>query len=339
MHAIVIEQARFRRNDNGTPTLQARSPGFQDDWLPRAERLIVGFGIRASGVACPLAVLAQPLGVLHVAIVQVTDLGDQDALHFRVLVCPRPEYEQFWGDPFALARQFPPAWQGSAETLSAPRQPAPRSVAQVQKILRRVKAAALKEDEDPEHPDFEHTIDNSESPALLGGVQALVEGGKLVFERSAPDPDLMEGLWTLLPQATRARLWPASFAFSNLLGFDALVVPRLHAADFEGYISEEQAADYPAGQYEIDLQVAAETGNQRDLDALLQRRTGDATFRLGWTLLVAVIFLALTPTLLNLWKPPSDPTYKAAAAAGMIASGNPWTVLGLNLYGDMLWKK
>ena len=33
-------------------------------------------------------------------------------------------------------------------------------------------------------------------------------------------------------------------------------MPRLHVADFEGYTSEEQAAEYPAGQYELALQVA-----------------------------------------------------------------------------------
>ena len=72
---------------------------------------------------------------------------------------------------------------------------------------------------------------------------------------------------------------------------------------------------------------------------MLQRRTNQATFRLGWTLLVAVIFLAMTPSLLNLWKPAPNPTYKAAAAAGMIASGNPWTILGLRRYGYSLWEK
>src|SRR5207244_13315675 len=127
-------------------------------------------------------------------------VADLHGLAFHVLVCGVSDYEQFLGDPFALARQFPAAGEqkGPLATLTTPRRPSlPRTIAQVQRVLRRVKAGALKENEDPEHPDFERTTDNSESPALLGGVQALVDGGKLVFKRSRPDTDLLEGLWVL----------------------------------------------------------------------------------------------------------------------------------------------
>jgi hypothetical protein len=342
MVEIVIEQGRFLRDDNGPPRLLRRSPGFQDDWLPLLERLLVGFGVRVQGIACPAALFAQPLGVMHVAVVQVSDHGDRHGLAFHVLVCRRPDYEQFLGDPFLLARRFPAEeHDGVLPTLTMPRRPLPpRTLAQVQSVLRRVKAGALKENEDPEHPDFERTADNSESPALLGGVQVLVEGGKLVFERPGPDRELIEGLWTLLPQSTRARLWPASFAFGNALGFDVLVVPRLYAIDFEGYTSEEQAAEYPAGHYEMALQVAAESSNQRDLDALLNRRSGGETLKLGWTLLAVVGLLALAPRLLDLVEPTRavlDPKYKAAAAVGMVSTGDPWTALGLKLYGDSVW--
>ena len=47
----------------------------------------------------------------------------------------------------------------------------PRTLGQVQSVLRRIKAAALREGEDPEAPDFERTMENSESPALLGGAK------------------------------------------------------------------------------------------------------------------------------------------------------------------------
>src|SRR5207253_986048 len=145
----------------------------------------------------------------------------------------------------------------------------------------------------------------------------------LVFERARPDPDLVEGLWMLLPQSTRARLWPTRFALSSARGFDVLVVPRLHAMDFEDYTSEDQAAEYPAGHYEIALQVAAESGNQRDLHALLNRRSSRETMKLGWSLLVIIVLLALVPRLLDLF--PTAPALlgskqRAAltAAAGIV---------------------
>ncbi|MCI0376847.1 MAG: hypothetical protein L0215_04525 [Gemmataceae bacterium] len=349
MNSISIEQVRFLRWDNGPAALEARSPGFEDAWRPLAERLVVGFGVRPPGLACPQALFAQPFGDDRVALVQVSDRpsGQVDhlpkGLAFHLCVLTRNDYEEFFGDPFALARLLlsEPRPSGSGlPTLTLPRAPLPpRTVAQVQHVLKRVKAFALAEDQNPEDPAFERTVENSESPALLGGVQALVDGGRLVFERPGPDPELIEGLWTLLPYRTRAKLWPATFAFTNALGFDALVVPRLYAADFEGYTSEEQAAEYPPGRYEMSLQIAAEQGDQRQLDALLNRRTVQDTFRLGWALLIVVMLLALTPRLLEWFTPAPALTlhhYKAAAAAGMVAAGDPWTAVGLKMHGDNL---
>src|SRR5205809_3050867 len=109
----------------------------------------------------------------------------------------------------------------------------PRSVYQVQTVLRRVKASALREGEDPEAPDFERTVENSESPALLGGAQVLVDGGRLAFERPQGDLRLAAGLWLLLPEMTRCRLWPTSFAFGPELEFDLLVTPRVTEALLE----------------------------------------------------------------------------------------------------------
>src|SRR5262249_15858286 len=127
---------------------------------------------------------------------------------------------------------------------------------------------------------------NAESPALLGGVQVLVDGGRVVFERPAPDTGLLKGLWTLLPNSTRNTLWPASFAFSNALRFDALVTPPVPAPAFEGYSNEDQEAEYPAGRYELSLQTAAEAGDQGAIDSLLNRRSSAETFRMALALLV-----------------------------------------------------
>src|SRR5581483_10624608 len=91
---------------------------------------------------------------------------------------------------------------------------------------------------------------------------------------------------------TRADLWPASFAFGNRLGFDALVVPKVQGVDFADYLREEQAGDYPEGRYEHGLQVAAESGDQAELDSLFARRSRADARRLALILLAVALVLA-----------------------------------------------
>lgn len=310
MNEIRIEQAIYGSQGGGGYRFLARSPGFLDEWLTEAERLCTSFGERPAGVQCPACVFAQPFGKLHVAVVQVADQGADDAgrpgaLGFRLLVLPRPAYTAWIGDPFLLDERLPPSWsaRGELPALSWSTAPLPsRTVAEVRRILQ---PAA----ESPEGG-------FSQSATLLGGVQALVDGGRLVFERPAPDPDILRKLWALLPNSTRAGLWPASFAFANSLGFHVLVAPRVRADDFPGYLTEEQAGDYPEGRYELNLQLAAEANDQRALNALFARRSGAQTLRLGLFLLLAAIFLVVGMNLLNLIlvSPPraTDPKTKTA---------------------------
>jgi hypothetical protein len=356
MNDIPIEQAILSRSGDAIRLL-ARSPGFRDDWQAEAEQLAAGFGDRLEGVACPAAVFARPLGKGHVAIVQVADQGVNEAgravaLGFHVLAVPRDAYTKWWGDPFPLADRVPPAWQtrGSLPALTWPAEPLPpRTVTEVQRVLKRTKAGALPEDEDiPADWDPEDLAapEDALSPALLGGVQVLVDGGRLVFERPAPDPGLIRGLWTLLPTSTRCHLWPASFAFGNALGFDALAVPpaaRNTRDGYPGYTDEDQACEYPQGYYELNLQIAAEAGNQGDLDRLFARRSGGETWRLVLTLLVVFSALAVGMSFLNSSNK-SDPEAEARGRvrvgriAGAAAIGNPWGALGL-LKGDKsTWK-
>src|SRR5262245_38635682 len=300
---IPIEQAVYLRQPGAAPALRARSPDFADEWLPAVADLLTDFGERPFGVACPSAVFAQPLGEGHVAVVQVADLesagpGQLAPLGFRVLVLPRPAYQRYLGDPFAVADRFPPSWHaaGALEPLNLPAEPLPpRTVADVQRVLKRVKAHALREDEEPPtlEQDRERATELAESPALLGGVQVLVDGGRVVFERPGPDTELMRGLWTLLPTRTRCELWPASFAFGNDLRFDALIVTRAAGEAYEGYTNEEQAEVYPQGNYELRLQIAAEAGDQHELDALFGRRTFRETWKLAVALLVALAVLVV----------------------------------------------
>jgi hypothetical protein len=303
MADIVIQQAIYSNAQGGGFRFVARSPGFDGAWPAEAERLCVGFGERPPGVACPAAVFARPFARQQVAVVQVADLGCDDAgrpgaLGFRLLIVPRDVYRQvLHGDPFRLAEQFPPPWEARGElpALTLPPEPAPpRQVETLQRVLQ-----------------------HGDAPTLLGGAQALVDGGRLVFQRSAPDLELVRSLWLLLPTANRCELWPASFAFGNALGFDVLVLPRVNG-ELAGYLSEQHAGEYPEGRYELALQIAVEAGDQRELDALLQRRSSRQTLKLALVLLVMMSALAV---FMKSSEPPPRPEPETAAKAGSADNG------------------
>lgn len=299
---IQLEQAMWI-GTNGRFRLLGRSPGFLDEWLPDAEELCASFGDRPPGVDCPPCVFAQPFGKRHVAVIQVADQAPKSEdrnpnsekeensqvsdsgyrnsdlpLGFRLLVFSRKVYPSLRGDPFTLAERFPPPWdhRGDLSPLSCPPLSRARTVEDVQQVLK-----------------------SPDSPALLGGVQALIDGGRLVFQRPAPDTTLLRGLWMLLPASNRCELWPASFAFGNALRFDVVVTSRPNHEAYDGYLTEDQAADYPQGRYEFNLQSAAEAGDQAELDTLFARRSRAQTWRLGWLLLAGMLGLLV---LMNLAK-------------------------------------
>lgn len=344
MQLISFEQAIYHRPDRIEPRLVAISQGFKVAWQSEVVALIHGFGDRPSGVECPLAVFAKPLGKDHVAIVRVKDETPEvlasglklRGLMFHFLVVDRALYEAWICDPFILAEKIPPVWN-SAELLPTITLPTDafhaRTLAQVQAVLKRVKASGLREGEDPDAPDFERTADNSESPALLGGAQILVDGGRLVFERPAGDLRMVSGLWLLLPEMTRIRRWPTSFAFSQDLGFDVLVVPKLDDMILESYTTEEQAADYPDGAYELALQRAAENGEQGDLDEVFRRRDGNQTLRIGIALFVVMSLLVLV----SRWLTPAPlppPPLKVLTAATIVSICDPIPAATMVLYWD-----
>lgn len=365
---ITLEQALFHRPDRLAPRLVSRSPGFADAWLEEAEHLIVGFGERKGGMPCPFTVFAKPLTAKHVAVVRVQDAGYPNGLRFHFLVVERKVYEAWIRDPFMLAEKVEPTWDVpgteslanaisenpdtrlesttavkiALPTLSIPETSfSPRTLQQVQGVLKRIKAAALREDEDPEAPDFERTMENSESPALLGGAQILVDGGRLVFERPDGDLRMVSGLWLLLPEMTRCRLWPTSFAFSQDLEFDVLVAPRVDELVLESYTTEEQAADYPEGTYELALQHAAEQGTQQDLDVVFNRRDSRHTLRLALLLLALVSAVVLFSRWLDFGPstppPLTEQQQQAVHAAGIVGFGDPWGALGGILHGKTRW--
>jgi hypothetical protein len=291
MLLMLIEQAVYGSQDAGGYRFLARSPGFLDEWLPAAQRLCTCFGERPAGVACPGCVFARPFVAGHVAVVQVADQGADDtgrpgALGFRLLVLPLRLYEDLGGDPFHIAEQYPAPWEARGDlpglewTAGAPPR---RLVGDIQLVL-----------------NVPH------SPTLLGGVQALVDGGRVVFERPAPAPELVRALWALLPTSSRCGLWPASFAFSNAHRFDALVVPRAKGPEYEYYVHERQAGDYPEGRYELNLQIAVEAGDQAAMDALFARRSRAQMVRMGVALLLVFLLVPLA-VLLLVPSPKPDP--------------------------------
>jgi hypothetical protein len=304
MNDLPIEQAVYGSAGAGGYRFLARSVGFRDEWLPAAERLCTAFGERPAGAAAwPACVFAQPFGPEHVAVVQVADHGPDDAgrpgtLRFRLLVVPRKLYAALEGDPFLVADAFPLPQQadGLLPLLTWTAGPPPkRTVEMLQKVL-----------------------NAPQCPTLLGAAQALIDGGRVVFTRSEPDAKIIRSLWALLPSSSRAELWPATFALGNVRAFHAVAVPAALAPTDPVWIHEEQAGDYPEGRYELGLQIAVESGNQRDLDALLARKTRLRMIQIAAAILAALLGIVLVPMAFQMLGGTPATTAPAPAAAAAL---------------------
>jgi len=270
---LAIAQAVILADASG-PRVVARSDDFPSAWEEAALTAVVRFGRRPPGVACPEAIFAVPVGRTHVAVVQVADLAPtpDPPLGFRFLILARKLYEAL-GDPFAIADRHPPSWsaKGTLPPLEWPLETLPpRTVASVQ-----------------------HVMKTGDLPLLLGSTQALIDGSRLLVVADAPQNEFCRGLWHLLPYRTRCELWPASFAFSNELGFHAVALPAAPTPWPPGYLTDEQTRDYPEGRYELALQTAAESGDQPELNRLFARRTSLDTIRLVLYLIAAAAILAI----------------------------------------------
>jgi hypothetical protein len=278
---FTIEQAVCDRSPSGQCTWLGRSSGFGDQWSAAAELLAAEFGDRPPGVACPEAVFARPIVTEHVAVVRAADQGT--GLRFHFLILEHKLYRHI-ADPFAIAERFPfpnPS-RGELPTLEWPPKPLPaRTVADLQAILKQ-----------------------GDGPLMLGAVQALIDGSRVVFERAAPDAGLVRSLWALLPDSTRAETWPSSFAFGNSTGFDLLVLPPTDGRIPTDYLTEEQCRDYPQGRYELHLQIAVEAGDQKAVDALLARRSSRETIRLAGYIIGAMLLIGVVMKILTLVPPP-----------------------------------
>jgi hypothetical protein len=240
--------------------------------IPEVERIAVLFGQRPPGVACPLAHFACPFGKRHVAVVRVEDRpGPGDVLGFRFLILARELY-RFLGDPFAISDRYAPNWAtGALPDLAWPMEVLPeRTLEQLDRVLK-----------------------NGDGPLLLGTTQALVDGNRVLLNGTAPNEALARDLWQLLPDSTRCDLWPASFAFSKELGFHLAIGPTLTSAEQKHHLTEDTLREYPAGNYELNLQIAVESGDRASLRRLLKRRSSGETLRLALYMLGFAIIAAL----------------------------------------------
>ena len=240
--------------------LLARSDDFNEDWRSEVERVVEGFGL-ARGVAAPDCLFAVPFAGRRVAVVSVA------GRRFRFLILPRALYDVI-PDPFAIADRFPPKWDGPLESLEWPPEPLPkRTVAQLDAV-------------------FKH----GDGPLLLGACQTLVDSGRIAIQRDRPEPGLCRDVWNLLPESTRRQTWPATFAYSTALEFGLVVLPAVPEGGLPGYLTEDQARDYPENRYERELQTAVEANDQRTVDRLFARRTSAETLRLAvWMVLAAAV--------------------------------------------------
>jgi hypothetical protein len=259
-------------------SLRAQSSNFAEAWRDAVIGLCRGFGRPIGEAVCPEALFAKPIGKERVAIVQVAGPPERIEPRFRLILISAKLYFHL-NDPFAIANRFPPDWEarGSLPDLAWPPEPLPpRTVAQLDDVLK-----------------------HGDGPFLLGASQALVDSGKIVLQRPAPDPKLLGDLWSLLPHSTRRTIWPATFAFSNDLGFDVVALPNVPSGGVPGYLNEDQARDYPDSGYERQLQIAIEARDQAMLDRLLSRRSSAEALRLALSIVLLAIgalaiFKALT---------------------------------------------
>lgn len=261
--------------DGGGPSVVAKSPEVPFAWENAALAVAAKFGPRPAGVACPEAVFAVPFARGYVAVVQVADRpGPGQPLGFRFLILTASLYDVL-GDPFDIAAKFPPDWslRGTLDSLQWPPDPLPqRTVADVLGLLK-----------------------SGDSPLLLGTAQGLLDGSRLLLVRPAPDAETIAAIWKLLPTRSRGEVFPASFAFCNDLGFHAVALPAAPSPWPLGYLTEDQVRDYPEGRYELALQIAAENGDQAELDRLFARRSSKDTLRLA----LAMVAFALAAAVLS----------------------------------------
>ncbi|WP_020469541.1 hypothetical protein [Zavarzinella formosa] len=180
-------------------------------------------------------------------------------------------------NPFFLIEIAPPDWEGkNPQDISLEKaNPPGRDTKTLQKVLA-----------------------EGDGPFLLGGCQTLVDQGKILLQRDQPEEKTIRDLWQLLPLSIQGRTSFTAFAPDNHLGFD-LAVLRETLESHPGFLSEDQARDYPESRYERELQAAIESGDERSLQALLNRRSSGETLKLAFSLVIGMAILSIAARILT----------------------------------------
>ena len=280
---LTIEQCILLPDPRIGYDIVARSDGFDSLWEEPALRMAAQLG-KGSFPLTPNpsppgergeleSLFVRPFARGWITVVRVS----QGRFHFLILT--QRLYDGL-GDPFLLTERFPTQWalRGFLPTLHWPADEVPqRNVDELHAML---------------------SDSGDDMSLLLGGTQALVDGSRLIIVSEVPRPDLVYAIWQLLPTRTRNELYPATFAMSNDLDFHFVVLPQAPEPWPMGYLSEEQAHDYPQGRYELNLQIAIESKDQHAVDQLFNRRTSSETLRLAlWLVLGAFVIAAVSKLL------------------------------------------
>lgn len=243
--------------DTAGPRVVGRSPNISFEWEEEALKFVVRYGQRTEQGESLIGVFASPKlpnGVSFIGTYLFRNDGSPEV--FRIVIVNHRERIEI--DPWLLAKQFEQSNEkGDLETISIDQLwPANRTADEIQTILK-----------------------SGDSPLLLGSAQALLDGCKIIVSHSEANHDFIRDLWNLLPNQSRKELSFSTIVFSAENRFDLSVMPE-GSRPLQGFLTAEQVRDYPEGRYELALQLAAESRDQRELDRLFARKTSSQMLKL-----------------------------------------------------------
>lgn len=273
---MLYKQMLFEWTTEGWVRL-GQSPSIFDTELKLAEQVMQGWQDACADI--PLTQLEQfnaDFGKNYLAVFQVQDRPiagtDRKRRLFRCLLIGRNHYLQV-GQPQQLQSRFPLDWAAHGELpeeIESKHRFQKLSVEEAHEILHR-----------------------GNVPMILGVVQALVDGSRIILQHEENVLDFIGTLWHFLPFSNRMELRYCSLTTSLNQRHHLVALQELPKPTPLGYINAEQASDYPEGRYERSLQIAIESRDQAEWERLLVRRSSVETLNLALSILGAGIALAL----------------------------------------------